>query len=481
VSALRDRTAGRAYDAVVVGSGPNGLAAGLTLARAGRSVLVLEGAPTVGGGLRTAELTWPGFRHDICSAIHPLGVGSPFFRSVALEGHGVEWIHPPLAAAHPFDDGTVAVLARSVEDTARALGPDGAAWRWLLGRPAARWDTLAPDLLGPILRVPRHPLAYAAFGLRGAWPAAGLARAVFRTERARGLFAGLAAHATLPLEKPFTAAFALVLGMAAHAVGWPLPRGGSQRIADALASLLRAHGGEILTGAPVAALGDLPPARAVLCDVTPRQLVAMAGDRLHGLYRRRLERYRHGPGVFKLDLALDGAVPWRAAECAGAGTVHVGGTLAEVAAAEAATWRGEHPERPFVLVAQQSLFDPTRAPAGKHTLWAYCHVPNGSSVEMTERILSQIERFAPGFRDRILAVSAHGPARLESYNPNLIGGDIAGGANTFDQMVGRPAWRRVPYATPSRGLYLCSSATPPGGGVHGMCGFLAAQAALRDS
>ena len=320
----------------------------------------------------------------------------------------------------------------------------------------------------------------AGFGLRAVWPAASLARTLFHTERARGLFAGLAAHAILPLERPLTAGFGLVLGMTAHAVGWPLPRGGSQTIADALAALVRAHGGEILTSAPVAALADLPPARATLFDVTPRQLLAIAGERLPGRYRRRLERYRYGPGVFKIDAALSGPVPWRAAECGQAGTVHVGGTLAEVAAAEAAVWRGEHPERPFVLVAQQSLFDPTRAPAGKHTLWAYCHVPNGSTVDMTDRILEQIERFAPGFRDRILAMAVYGPAAIERYNANYIGGDIAGGANVMDQMIGRPAWRLDPYATPARGLYLCSSSTHPGGGVHGMCGFLAAQSALRD-
>jgi len=443
-------------------------------------VLVLEAADTVGGGTRTQELTLPGFRHDICSAIHPLGVGSPFFRSVPLSEHGIEWIQPPLAVAHPLDDGTAGVVAQSLDETARALGPDGGAWRRLFGPLATRWDSLAPDLLGPVLHVPRHPLMLAGFGLRAAWPAAMLARMLFHSERARGLFAGLAAHAILPLERPLTAAFGLVMGMTAHAVGWPLPRGGSQTIADALAALVRAHGGEILTGAPVSALAELPPARVTLFDVTPRQLVAIAGERLRGRYRRRLERYRYGPGVFKIDAALDGPIPWRARECAQAGTVHLGGTLAEVAAAEAAVWRGEHPDRPFVLLAQQSLFDRTRAPAGKHTLWAYCHVPNGSTVDMTDRILGQVERFAPGVRDRILAVAAHGPAALERYDANYIGGDIAGGANVLDQMIGRPAWRLDPYATPARGLYLCSSSTPPGGGVHGMCGFLAAQSALRD-
>jgi phytoene dehydrogenase-like protein len=478
---IRGRVSRQRYDAVVVGAGPNGLAAAVTLAGAGASVLLLEGAPTIGGGARTAELTRPGFRHDVCSAIHPLAVGSPFFRALSLREHGLEWIHPPAPLAHPLDGGRAVLLKTSVDETMAGLGADGPAWRALFAALAGRWDALSKDLLGPLLRVPGHPLAMLRFAWPAVWPAAALARSRFATPGARVLFAGLAAHAILPLDKPFTASFGLVMGMAAHAVGWPLPRGGSQAIPDALGSLLRSRGGEIVTGAPVTRLDDLPTARAVLLDLTPRQVLRLVGERLPPGYRRRLEGYRYGPGVFKLDVALDGAVPWAAVECAQAGSVHLGGSLEEIVESEDAAWRGRHAARPFVLVAQQSLFDPSRAPAGKHTLWAYCHVPNGSAHDMTEPILAQIERFAPGFRSRILAVHATGPAALESYDPNYVGGDIAGGAQDFDQLFGRPAWRLVPYATPVPSLYLCSSSTPPGGGVHGMCGYLAARAALRRS
>jgi phytoene dehydrogenase-like protein len=466
------------YDAIVIGSGPNGLAAAATLATVGRSVLVLEAAQRLGGGARSAELTLPGFVHDVCSAIHPLGLGSPFFRTLPLARHGLEWIQPELPLAHPLDDGTAVLLHRSVATTAEGLGPDAKAYRRLMARRVADWDAIAPDLLGP-LRPPRHPIAYARFGLAALRTARGLAEGAFRGERARALFAGLAAHSILPLEKPFTASFGLVLGILAHAVGWPLPRGGSHRITEALVDHLRTLGVELVTNARVDSLDELPPARAVLCDVTPRQLLQLAGSRLPAGYRARLARYRYGPGVFKLDLALGGPVPWRSRECARAGTVHLGGTLAQIAEAEAAVWRGRHPERPYVLVAQQSLFDPSRAPAGKHTLWAYCHVPNGSDVDMSEPILSQLERFAPGFRDLVLARSALGPARLEEHNANYAGGDIAGGAQDFPQLFARPVLKWVPYATPVPGLYLCSSSTPPGGGVHGMCGHHAARAALR--
>ncbi|HUG52925.1 MAG TPA: NAD(P)/FAD-dependent oxidoreductase [Vicinamibacteria bacterium] len=476
----RDLAAGGAHDAIVIGAGPNGLAAALTLAEAGRSVLVLEGAPTPGGGARTAELTLPGFRHDVCSAVHPLAVGSPFFRRLALDPRTeVEWIHSPVVAAHPLDDGTAVALHRSVEETALGLGADGQAWRRLFGPLAADWEALAGDLLGPLLRVPRRPLKMARFAAPALLSARRLAHVFFRRPRARALFAGLSAHSILPLEKPLTASFGLVLGMTGHALGWPLPRGGSQTIADALVGRLEARGGRVVTKARVERLAELPPSRVVLADVTPRQLVALAGDSLRGRYRRRLEQYRYGPGVFKLDLALEGPVPWRAEECHRAATVHLGGTLEEIAASESAAWEGRVAERPFVLVAQQSLFDATRAPEGRHTLWAYCHVPHGSTADMTEAILRQVERFAPGFRDRILHVSARGPAAMEAYDPNYVGGDINGGAQGFDQLFGRPSWRLDPYSTPVPGLYLCSSSTPPGGGVHGMCGFHAARSVLR--
>jgi phytoene dehydrogenase-like protein len=466
------------WDAVVVGSGPNGLAAAITMARAGRSVLVLEAKETIGGGCRSAELTLPGFLHDVCSAIHPLGLGSPFFKTLPLHDHGLEWIHPPAPVAHPLDDGTAVVVERSIEETAAGLGPDGAAYRRLMGPLAADWDALAPELLAP-LHVPRRPLAMARFGLMALRSASGFAQARFRGERARAVFAGIAGHAILPLERTATAAIGLVLGVLTHAVGWPLPRGGSRRIAEALAAHLRSLGGEIRTGSPVESLDALPPARVVLCDVTPRQLLRLAGDRLRGRYRRGLERYRYGPAAFKVDFALSGPVPWKAAACARAATVHLGGTLAEIAASEAAVGRGEHPDRPFVLLVQPSLFDSSRAPVGRHTAWAYCHVPNGSTVDMRARIEAQIERFAPGFRDLVLARSVLTPARLQDRNENYVGGDINGGAQDLRQMFARPVPRIVPYSTPVPGLYICSSSTPPGGGVHGMCGYHAATAALR--
>ena len=467
-----------AYDAVVIGAGPNGLAAAITVAQAGRSVLVMEAGDTIGGGARSAELTLPGFVHDVCSAIYPLGVGSPFFSSLPLEEHGLQWVHPEIPVAHPMDDGTAAVLERSVDATAYGLDRDTEAYHGLMGPLVADWQRLGPQLLGP-LRLPRHPLALARFGLLALRSAYGLAEDTFEGTRAKALFAGLGAHSMQPLERPLTAAFGLVLGISGHAVGWPVSRGGAQTLADALASYLLSLGGEIVTGAHVGSIDELPSARAVLCDVGPQQLLRIAGDRLPAGYQRKLEGYRYGVGVFKIDWALDGPVPWQAEDCARAGTVHVGGTMEEVAEAEQAPWSGKHAERPFVLVGQQSLFDPSRAPEGKQTAWAYCHVPGGSTYDMTDRIEAQIERYAPGFRDRILARSVKSTAEMEEYNSNYVGGDINGGVQDFRQLFTRPVLRLNPYSTPARGLYICSSSTPPGGGVHGMCGYHAAKAALR--
>jgi phytoene dehydrogenase-like protein len=469
-----------AYDAIVVGSGPNGLAAAITLARAGLAVLVLEAKDTVGGGTRSAELTLPGFVHDVCSAVHPLGVSSPFFRELPLGEHGLDWIHPPAPLAHPFDDGTAVVLERSVVTTGETLGPDATTYQKLIAPFVADWDKLAEDVLGPLSIPPRYPFVLARFGLRAIRSATGLAESLFEGERARALFAGMAGHSMLPLKRLPTAAFGLLLGIMGHAVGWPIPRGGSQRIADALACFLQSLGGEIVTGTLVESMDELPPARIALCDLTPRGFLHVAGHRLPTTYRRKLERFRYGPGVFKLDLALDSPIPWKAEACTRAATVHVGGTLEEIAVAEGAVWAGEHPEKPFVLLAQQSLFDPTRSPEGKHTAWAYCHVPHGSTVNMTERIEAQIERFAPGFRDRILARSTKSAVDMERHNPNYIGGDINSGVQDLWQHFTRPTFRLVPYSTPIKGLYLCSSSTPPGGGVHGMCGYFAARAALRS-
>lgn len=468
-----------AYDAVVVGSGPNGLAAAIVIAQRGRRVLVIEGADRIGGGTRTEELTLPGFHHDVCSAIHPLGPSSPFFSTLPLAQYGLEWVHSPLPLAHPFDDGTAAVLERSLTETAAQLGVDGESYVDLVEPFVKHWSALLRDALAP-LHVPRHPLLLARFGFYGLRSAEGLMRATFRTDRARALFAAIAGHAMLPLSRAPTASVALVLALTAHAVGWPLARGGSQAIARALAGYFQSLGGTIVTGTTVRRLADIPPARAVLLDLTPRQLLALAGDELPPRYRRALARYRYGPGVFKMDWALAGPVPWRASDAARAGTLHLAGSVGEITAATAAPWRGVTAERPLVLFAQPTLFDPTRAPAGKHIAWAYCHVPHGSSIDMTAAIEKQVERFAPGFRDVVLARRARGPAALEQHNPNLVGGDINGGVQDLRQLFTRPVARLVPYRTPLRGVYLCSASTPPGGGVHGMCGYHAAHAALHQ-
>lgn len=461
------------YDAIVIGAGPNGLAAAVVLARAGRRVLVREAADTIGGGCRSAELTLPGFTHDICSAVHPFAVASPVFRTLPLAAHGLEWIEPPVMLAHPLDTGG-AFVYRSLERTAASLGADGGRYLELM-RPLARaWTSIEPVVLGA-QRLPRRPLALARFGLLALRSAAALSRR-FAGEPARALVAGMAAHSLLPLDRRPTAGVALALTISAHTTGWLFPRGGAQSLANALGSYLRSLGGEIETGAPVTSLDDLPPARAVLCDLAPAPLLRIAGDRLPAGYRRSLARYRYGPGSFKVDYALDAPIPWRHPECARAGTVHLGGTFEEIAAAEEAAWRGRAAERPYVLLAQPTLFDPGRAPAGRHVAWVYCHVPSGSTVDMLARIEAQIERFAPGFRDRVLARAVMGPADLERYNPNYVGGDIGAGVMDLGQLVTRPTWRA--HATPVHGLLLCSASTPPGVGVHGMCGYLAARRAL---
>ena len=462
---------------VVVGSGPNGLAAAITLAQAGCHVTVLEAADTIGGGTRSAELTLPGFVHDICSAIHPMGIASPFFRALPLADFGLNWIHPPVPLAHPLDDGTAVLLHRSMEETAAGLGADGPAYRTLFAPLVADCDALLDATLRPLVP-PHHPFTLARFGWHGMRSARGLAESRFSGERARALFAGIGAHSVMPLEAPFSASFALMLGMLGHASGWPFPRGGSQAIAQALAGYLRSLGGEIVTSHRVTSPADFPSADAVLFDVSPRQLLQIGGDKLPMDYRRQLDRYRYGPAAFKIDWALDGPIPWRAAECAQAATVHLGGTLDEIAASERAAATGSESDRPFVLLAQPSLFDATRAPAGKHTAWAYCHVPNGSVVDMTLRIERQIERFAPGFGARVLARHVMPPAELERHNANYIGGDVVGGSNDARQILARPVPFN-PYTIPVKGWYLCSASTPPGGGVHGMAGFHAARAALR--
>jgi phytoene dehydrogenase-like protein len=466
----------REYDATVIGSGPNGLSAAITLARAGYSVVVIEAQDTLGGGTRSAELTLPRFVHDVCSTVFPMAIASPFFRSLPLAKHGLQWIHPPAPFAHPLDDGTAVLVERSIEETAANLGEDSGRYIQLMGPLVSEWPKLEPILSGP-LRAIRHPMAASRLGIVAVRSASAFAR-TFRGTRARALWAGLAAHSVLPLDQVPSMAIGLVLGIAAHSGGWPIARGGSYKIADALAAHLKSLGGEIVTSMPVESLGQLPDSSMVLCDVTPRQLSKIAKDRLPEGFHRALARYRYGPGVCKLDWALAGPIPWKAEACRRAGTVHIGGTLEEIEASEREAWNGELSEKPFVLLAQPTLFDETRSPEGKHTAWAYCHVPNGSSFDMTERIENQIERFAPGFREQILKRSVMVCSDLEAHNANLVGGDITGGALLLKQFMLRPTWRR--YRTPAKGLYLCSSSTPPGGGVHGLCGHLAAIAALRD-
>ena len=471
------------YDAIVVGSGPNGLSAAIVLAKAGLSVVVLEARSTIGGGTSSAELTLPGFVHDLGSAIHPMAISSPLFNQLPLAEHGLEFIYPPVAAAHPFDrsanaGGTAAALFGSVADTARTLGQDEQAYRDLLEPLVAHWPTLAADMLGP-LRFPDHPIDFARFGLNAILSATQLARR-FQTPEARGLLAGIATHAIQPLTNLTTSAITLAMLAAGHYRGWPLPKGGSQTIASALASLFQSLGGEIVVDHPVRSLADLPKTRVVLFDLTPKQLLGIVGDRFPYFYRKQLACYRYGPGIFKIDWALDGPIPFEASVCRQAGTLHLGGTLEEIVDIEQQISQGQHPDRPHVLLAQQSLFDSSRAPAGKHTAWAYCHVPNGSTVDMTERIERQVERFAPGFQDLILSRHTMNTAQIEAWNPNYVGGDINGGIIDLKQLYTRPSLSLTPYRTAAPGLFICSSATPPGTGVHGMCGYHAARIALHD-
>jgi phytoene dehydrogenase-like protein len=467
------------YDAVVVGAGPNGLSAGIKLAREGWSVLILEAEDTVGGGVRSAALTLPGFIHDVCSAIFPLSMASPFLRSLPLEDHGLEWIHPLAPVAHPLDGGRAVIFERSLDETAQSLGVDERNYRRLIEPFLENWQRLVEEVLGPLPLPPKRPLLMARFGIGALRSAVGLARSRFEGEPSRAALAGNAAHSILPLEAPGTAAAGILMSVFAHTVGWPMVRGGAQQLANALLSYFCSLGGEVITNFRVTSLDQLPRARAVLLDLTPRQFLQVAGTRLPQSYRRRLERFRYGPGVFKIDYALDGPVPWSAPECARAATVHLGGTIEEIAFAERAVWNGEHPQHPFVLFVQQSLFDPSRAPAGKHTAWAYCHVPHGSTLDMTRQVEGQIERFAPGFRDLVLARHTHNTQQMQAYNPNYVGGDIIGGVQDLRQLYFRPVASLNPYATPLQGVYLSSSSTPPGGGVHAMSGYHAAQAVLR--
>jgi phytoene dehydrogenase-like protein len=464
-------------DAIIVGSGPNGLSAAIVLAQAGCKVVVLEANRTVGGGARSAETTLPGFIHDTCSAVHPFAIASPFWRTLPLAAHGLEWIEPAAMLGHPFDDGSALIAERSLEATASAFGVDGGAYRRTVGTVVHDWPQLERAVLGPVT-VPRHPLVLARFGCQALRSAAGLATSAFKDERARAMFAGIAAHGMLPLDRSLTAGIGLALGAMCHVAGWQIPRGGAQSITDALVGYLRSLGGDVVADSNVTAIGKLPPAKTVLCDLSPKPLLRIAGDVFPAAYRAKLERYRYGMGVFKVDWALSAAIPWKAAGCRRAGTLHLGGTLNEISASEAAAWEGQIIERPFVLLSHPTLFDASRAPAGKHVAWGYCHVPGASAVDMLDRVEDQVERFAPGFRDCILARSISRPADIEAGNPNLVGGDIAAGVSDVRQFFTRPTWRN--YSTPVKGLYICSASTPPGVGVHGMCGYYAAKRALRE-
>jgi phytoene dehydrogenase-like protein len=472
------RTIPMSRKACVIGAGPNGLAAAIVLAQAGLQVDVLEAQSTPGGGVRTIELTLPGFHHDFGSAIYPLGAGSPFFSSLPLAGHGLQWIHSPAPLAHPFDDGTAVLLERDLDATKNSLGIDGAAWNNLMRPFVEHWSEFAPEILRPVSFFPRHPFLMARFGMVALQSAQTVAQR-FRSERTRALFAGLAAHSFLALDEPLSAAFAILMAVPAHAVGWPIPRGGAQSITNALCGYLATFGSSVKTSSPVANLSALDGDSLVLCNLTPRQLIKVGGDKFTEGYKRKLAGFRYGAAAFKVDYALNAPIPWKAADCLRAASVHLGGSFEEIAASEKAVRNGELPDRPFVLLAQPTLFDSSRAPAGKHIAWAYCHVPNGSKVNMLEKIENQIERFAPGFRECVLARHVSSPANLESMDANLVGGDIGGGVMDIRQFLFRPTSRH--YATSARNIYICSASTPPGGGVHGMCGYHAAKMALSRS